>query len=211
MFHTFKPSKPPTSAALLLGVQGRAPSCSLPLNSWLTPGGSRWPLAPILAAPPNQHPRWLPYLPRLWTPQRRVGLEVGGMAILQPHLVVPSLLLPRPMSVAVPAIRMGLCFWLALDEGWLSHSISPSKVAAVARALWWASLALVRLLSLEASLPLGVLFLRVWPPVDLGSHDVCGISLHSCPWQSPKEDTTSAMSSGSLDGDPVSLQSLYTL
>ena len=51
---------------------------------------------------------------------------------------------------------------------------------------------------------------RGWSSVDLGSPDVCGVSLHSCPWQSSKEDTTSATSSDSLGGDPGSLRSLYT-
>ena len=99
--------------------------------------------------------------------------------------------------------------WL-WTRGWLSHSISSSKAAAITRVLWWASLTLVRLLSLEASLLWGFLLLGGWTSVELGSPDICGVSLCSHPWQSSKEDTTSATSSGSPGGDPGSLQSLYT-
>ena len=87
---------------------------------------------------------------------------------------------------------------------------SCSKAAATTRALQWASLTLARLLSLEVSLLLGVLLPGGLMSVDLGSPNICGVSLHSHPWQSSKEDTTSVTSSGSLDGDPGSLWSLYT-
>ena len=99
---------------------------------------------------------------------------------------------------------------------WLSFSILSSNAAVAARALQWASLALVRSLSAEVSLLLllGVLLhdgqasagldspspLSGWPPFHLR--------------QFFKEDTTSLASSSVHSGphsrDPGSLWSLYT-
>ena len=102
--------------------------------------------------------------------------------------------------------------WL-LTRGWFNHSISSSKVAAIARAFWWASLTSVRLLPVAASLLslLGVLLLGGLTSVGLHSPAACGTSPLSHPWQSSREATTSSTSSGSLGGDPGSLWSLYTL
>ena len=130
------------------------------------------------------------------------------MPILLPHLAGPSLPSSRPMS-AVSLMQE----WVHVSDqlqmrGQLSSSISSSKVAATTRALWWASLTLAKFLCLQASLFLGVWLPRGWMPVDLGSPNVCGVSLHSHPWWSSKEDTTSATSSRSPGRDPGSLWSL---
>ena len=88
--------------------------------------------------------------------------------------------------------------------GQLSHSISSSRVAAVARALQWASLISARLLSVEMSvLPLlGVLPLGGWMLTGLGSSIIHGDLLPSHPWWSSRKDTTSETSSSICSGSP---------
>ena len=97
-------------------------------------------------------------------------------------------------------------------RGQLSHSISSSRVSAMASAFWWASPNLARLLSTEASLlPLpGVLLLGGWTSVDLDLTAISGALFCFCPWWPLKEDTTSSNSSASPGGDPSSLCCLYT-
>ena len=92
--------------------------------------------------------------------------------------------------------------------GWLSHSISSSRVAAMASAFWWAFLTLARLLSTEASPPPlpGVLLLGGQMSVDWDLAAISDASFCFCPWWSSKED----ISSNSLGGDPSSLHCLYT-
>ena len=96
--------------------------------------------------------------------------------------------------------------------GWLSCSISSSRAATMARAFWWASLTLTKLLSSEASLLSlqGVLLLWSWVSVDWDLTAISGAFFCFHPWQTSKEDTTSSISSGSLGGDPSSLCCLYT-
>ena len=107
---TLEPSRPPTSVTLLLGVQGRVPPCSPPPNSQLilTEVGDFWHQFWWLLQVKILRGHHLS--PILRTPSRRVVLKVEDMAIPQWHLVVPPLSSPRPMSVAVPAARMGSCF-----------------------------------------------------------------------------------------------------
>ena len=115
------------------------------------------------------------------------------------------------MSVVVSTARMGSCFQLAPDEGaaQLFYLLFQGSCSNQIPMVGFSHLS-------EASFPggipppLGVLLLRGWTSVELGSPDICGASLHSHPWQSSKKDTTSATSSGSLGGDPGSLWSLYT-
>ena len=99
-----------------------------------------------------------------------------------------------------------------LVRGWLSHSISSSRVATMARAFWWASLTLAKHLSTEASLPtlLGVLLLGGWASVDWDLTAISGVFSCFCSRWSLQEDTASSINSGSPGGDPSSLCCLYT-
>ena len=187
VFHRPKLSRSPTSPTLLLEVWGMVPSCSL-LNFWLAPGGSRWLLVPISVGPPNWHLQWPLHLLQILNPLGRLVLKVGSMAVLWLHLAAP----PLPWAHASD--------WL-LMRGWLSHSISSSKVATVVRAFWWASLTSARLLSTEAPLSplLGVLLLEGQTSAGLSFPVICDVLPLSCPWQSSKEATTSSTSFGSLE------------
>ena len=82
----------------------------------------------------------------------------------------------------------------------------------MARAFWWASLMLSKLLSTEASLLplLGVLLLGGQVSVYGDFRAISGVFFCFHPWQSSKEDSTSSISSDSLGGDPGSLCCLYT-
>ena len=153
---------------------------------------------------------------RCWTPPGTVIFKVRGMTLLWLHWAAPSCSVPK-ISVCGNS-----SFWSGhgppASPWWqnqLSCSISSSKVAIVPRVLWWASLTLVRPLSVEVSLLplLGVLLLGGWRSVRPGFSIIHGGSHPFHPRQSSREDTTSAVSSsihsGSPRGDPGSLQSLY--
>ena len=99
---------------------------------------------------------------------------------------------------------------------WLSLSILPSKVATVARAFQWASLALARSLSVEVPFLsfLEVLLLGGWWFARPGSSKPRSGLPSFCLRQSFREDTTlavnSSICSGPQGGDPGNLLSFYT-
>ena len=180
VFHTSGPPRSPNSPTLLLEVQGRASSYSPLLSFWLASKGSSQPPVPTPADLISWNLWGLLISFRLQTPLGRVVFKVGGMAVLWPHLLFHPLDLHPQWS---QLLELAQASGKLLVRGQLRCSISSSKGATIARAFQWASLASVRLLSVEVSLLplLGVLLLRDWSSVGLGSPVICGISPPSTP------------------------------
>ena len=171
------------------GVLGRTSSYPPPLSCQLAPGGNSrpWVLTPAELQVKIQESLFIFF--RCWTLQGGLYSKKGAGLSLG-HTWWCLLFCPQDFCLQ----QSQLLEWVwgsnqprVLDQ--LSHSISSSKVATVARAFHWASLALVRPLSAEVSLPplLGVLLLRDWMSVGPGSSFLCDGSSPFCPRWSARE------------------------